>query len=97
MFLQVSGDTGFGFPKQPFERFSKLENLLDKDQYEKLQQHLEKQISDCNKLMSWKKTKVFKFDGDLGEKFVLFFSYQPLRLLSQAEKIITRFSAEAKN
>ena len=72
MFLQVSGDTGFGFPKQPFERFSKLENLLDKDQYEKLQQHLEKQISDCNKLMSWKKTKVFKFDGDIGEKLVFF-------------------------
>ena len=90
MFLQVSGDTGFGFPKQPFERFSKLENLLDKDQYEKLQQHLEKQISDCNKLMSWKKTKVFKFDGDIGEKLVLFSSSHALRLwlLSQAETII---------
>ena len=93
MFLQVSGDTGFGFPKQPFERFSKLENLLDKDQYEKLQQHLEKQISDCNKLMSWKKTKVFKFDGDIGEKLVLFSSSQ---IVSRPDTIITRGSALAK-
>ena len=59
---------GFGTQKQTFERFSQLENLLDKIFFDKLQNQIDNQLKHYHQLISWQNNNIFKFDDDLTEE-----------------------------